>query len=109
MPKHTPGEWIREGHVVHTMDGTLIADLRRKPPASIFECHIGNMHLEQDEITANADIVAAGGVLLEACKLWYEGYKQHKRIQYGRPWEKEAYQATEAAIAKATGEVSDDS
>ena len=69
MSKHTPRPWIVDGHVVHAEDGTLIADLRRKIPSSIFECHIGNMHIAISEVTANARLIGAAPDLLAALEL----------------------------------------
>ena len=65
--KHTPGPWIAWGHVVAARaDQTLIADLRRKPAASAFDSHIGNLHIPFEEISANADLIAAAPVMYEA-------------------------------------------
>ncbi len=73
MTGHTPGPWIVNGHVVVAQDdGTLIADLRRKAPTSVFEPHIGNLHLEQEEVSANACVIAAAPRLLAACEAMLE-------------------------------------
>lgn len=40
-------------------------------------------------------------LLFKACNAWLNGYDQHKRIQYCRDWEQEAYRLTAIAIKEA--------
>lgn len=109
MNEHTPEPWIREGHVIHTHDGTLIADLRRKPSRSFFECHIGNMHLTMEEVTANGDLIAAAPDLLAACEaiITAEGCADVHGLNHPETinWLEQAYELAVAAIAKAHREV----
>ena len=105
--KPTKGPWFTHGHIVTNREdyqGTLIADLRKRVPASLFESHVGNADLDFDEITANAFVVAAAWEMLEALeamrrvfspRTWQRGADEHA--------ETAACELADAAITKARG------
>lgn len=105
MSKHTPGPWefaSRHGQhgegdaLIQNASGAYVADARVYAGGSV--CR------KDDEVEANARLIATAPDLLEACKLIRHAHQYgHADPRWGEAWE-----AMCLAIAKAEGQVTPD-
>lgn len=65
--KHTKKEWIRQGNTIFCI-GEKTLNSGKKVDANLFSCQVSNdnMLLNEEELLANAKLIAAAPELLEA-------------------------------------------
>ena len=89
MSKHTPGPWKADGVNVFAE-----ADWHGTPVAAVSV-------VGKPAHKANARLIAAGPELLKACEFAVLALKDHIQYDDGESLERDAFNAAQAAIAKA--------
>jgi hypothetical protein len=99
MTNHTPGNWYE--FIDKVGDVYVLAGDAK--PGEHHAYYIGNMEDTCGECHANADLMAAGPDLLEACAAFIEAWEKSLQLEKTDV----ALRLARAAIAKAKGETDD--